>query len=117
MPEGSKLKQLEEEKGIVIRFVIEHSTTPDDILDRAIDSKDAQHSAFLRLQHVEGYHELSAKTKIYFSTTVSKWYADFYVKIDDDVHVNLGMLATTLTRYTSKPRISISCMKSGHVLA
>ena len=41
-------------------------------------------------EHIEGYHELSAKTKAFFSTAVSIWDADFYVKIDDDVHVNLG---------------------------
>lgn len=40
--------------------------------------------------HVEGYLELSAKTKIYFATAVSMWDADFYVKVDDDVHVNIG---------------------------
>ena len=34
--------------------------------------------------------ELSAKTKTYFMTAVSLWDADFYVKVDDDVHVNLG---------------------------
>jgi hypothetical protein len=34
---------------------------------------------------------LSAKTKIFFSTAVAKWDAEFYVKVDDDVHVNLGM--------------------------
>lgn len=42
--------------------------------------------------HVEGYLELSAKTKIYFATAVALWDADFYVKVDDDVHVNIGML-------------------------
>lgn len=42
--------------------------------------------------HVEGYLELSAKTKTYFVTAVSLWDADFYVKVDDDVHVNIGML-------------------------
>jgi hypothetical protein len=47
--------------------------------------------------HVEGYHELSAKTKIFFSTAVSIWDADFYVKVDDDVHVNLG--AYSFLRY------------------
>lgn len=41
--------------------------------------------------HVEGYLELSAKTKIYFATAVALWDADFYVKVDDDVHVNIGM--------------------------
>lgn len=40
--------------------------------------------------HVEGYHELSLKTQIYFSTAAAKWDADFYIKVDDDVHVNLG---------------------------
>jgi hypothetical protein len=117
MPQGEKLKQLEQEKGIVIRFVIGHSATPGGILDRAIEAEDAQHSDFLRLDHVEGYHELSMKTKIYFATAVSRWDADFYVKVDDDVHVNLGMLATTLARHRSKPRVYIGCMKSGPVLA
>jgi len=41
-------------------------------------------------EHVEGYMELSAKTKAYFATVVGVWDADFYVKVDDDVHVNLG---------------------------
>lgn len=95
------------------------SATSNSILDRAIDSEDAQHKDFLRLvrklpwscmcikiiesilgfwshcciilqEHVEGYHELSAKTKTFFTTAVAKWDADFYVKVDDDVHVNLG---------------------------
>ena len=46
--------------------------------------------SFIIQDHVEGYHELSAKTKIFFSTAVGIWDADFYVKVDDDVHVNLG---------------------------
>lgn len=117
MPQGEKLQQLEREKGIVIRFMIGHSATSNSILDKAIDSEDAQHNDFLRLEHVEGYHELSAKTKIFFSTAVAIWDADFYVKVDDDVHVNLGMLATTLARHRSKPRTYIGCMKSGPVLS
>lgn len=42
-------------------------------------------------EHVEGYLELSAKTKIYFATAVALWDAEFYVKVDDDVHVNIGI--------------------------
>ncbi|KAL1214296.1 Beta-1,3-galactosyltransferase 7 [Cardamine amara subsp. amara] len=117
MPRGEKLEKLEQEKGIVIKFMIGHSATSNSILDRAIDSEDAQHKDFLRLEHVEGYHELSAKTKIFFSTAVAKWDAEFYIKVDDDVHVNLGMLASTLARHRSKPRVYIGCMKSGPVLA
>ncbi|XP_010911041.1 beta-1,3-galactosyltransferase 7-like isoform X2 [Elaeis guineensis] len=117
MPQGEKLQKLEREKGLVIRFMIGHSATSDSILDQAIDAEEAQHNDFLRLDHVEGYHKLSAKTKIYFATAVAKWDADFYVKVDDDVHVNLGMLAGTLARYRSKPRTYIGCMKSGPVLS
>ncbi|GAB2224292.1 hypothetical protein Droror1_Dr00005045 [Drosera rotundifolia] len=117
MPRGDKLKKLETEKGIVVRFVIGHSATPGGVLDRAIDAEDAEHKDFLRLNHVEGYHELSTKTRLYFSTVMSIWDADFYVKVDDDVHLNLGMLASTLARYRTKPRIYIGCMKSGPVLS
>ncbi|CAL0305536.1 unnamed protein product [Lupinus luteus] len=117
MPQGEQLLQLEREKGIIIRFMIGHSATSNSILDRAIDSEQAQHKDFLRLEHVEGYHELSAKTKIFFSTAVAMWDADFYIKVDDDVHVNLGVLATTLARHRSKPRVYIGCMKSGPVLS
>ncbi|KAK7275712.1 hypothetical protein RIF29_16834 [Crotalaria pallida] len=117
MPQGEQLLRLEREKGIVIRFTIGHSATSNSILDRAIDAEEAQYKDFLRLEHVEGYHELSAKTKIFFSTAVTKWDADFYVKVDDDVHVNLGVLAATLARHRSKPRVYIGCMKSGPVLS
>ncbi|KAH0455305.1 hypothetical protein IEQ34_015337 [Dendrobium chrysotoxum] len=117
MPQGEKLRRLERENGIVIRFMIGHSAISDSILDRAINSEEEQHNDFLRLDHVEGYHELSAKTKIFFSTAVAQWDAEFYVKVDDDIHVNLGMLAATLARHRSKPRVYVGCMKSGPVLS
>ncbi|CAJ1956311.1 unnamed protein product [Sphenostylis stenocarpa] len=117
MPQGEKRKKLEEEKGIIIRFVIGHSATSGGILDRAIEAEDKKHGDFLRLDHVEGYLELSAKTKIYFATAVNLWDADFYIKVDDDVHVNIATLGQTLVRHRSKPRVYIGCMKSGPVLS
>ncbi|XP_039134054.1 beta-1,6-galactosyltransferase GALT31A [Dioscorea cayenensis subsp. rotundata] len=117
MPRGEKLRKLEEDKGIVMRFVIGHSATAGGVLDRAIDAEEEQHQDFLRLDHVEGYHELSSKTQIYFSTAVANWDAEFYVKVDDDVHVNLGTIGSILSRYRSKPRVYIGCMKSGPVLS
>ncbi|CAN6457525.1 unnamed protein product [Victoria cruziana] len=117
MPQGEKRKKLEEEKGIIMRFVIGHSATPGGILDKAIEAEDSKHGDFLRLDHVEGYLELSAKTKTYFATAVAMWDADFYIKVDDDVHVNVATLGTTLARHRSKPRVYIGCMKSGPVLA
>ncbi|KAF8025129.1 hypothetical protein BT93_F2086 [Corymbia citriodora subsp. variegata] len=117
LPRGEKLKKLEKDKGVVVRFVIGHAATPGGVLDRAIDAEDARHRDFLRLDHVEGYHRLSTKTRLYFSTAASIWDADFYVKVDDDVHLNLGMLVSTLAMHRSKPRIYIGCMKSGPVLS
>ncbi|KAH9744757.1 putative beta-1,3-galactosyltransferase 2 [Citrus sinensis] len=137
MLQGEKRKRLEEEKGIIMRFVIGHSATSGGILDRAIEAEDRKHGDFMRLvipvyhvflllltlyllhicsDHVEGYLELSAKTKIYFATAVSLWDADFFVKVDDDVHVNIATLGQTLVRHRSKPRVYIGCMKSGPVL-
>ncbi|XP_023533146.1 probable beta-1,3-galactosyltransferase 2 [Cucurbita pepo subsp. pepo] len=117
MPQGEKRRKLEEEKGIIVRFVIGHSVTSGGILDRAVEAEDKKHGDLLRLDHVEGYLELSAKTKIYFATAVALWDADFYVKVDDDVHVNIGTLGETLVRHRKKPRVYIGCMKSGPVLS
>ncbi|CAN1779347.1 Beta-1,6-galactosyltransferase GALT31A [Linum perenne] len=117
MPKGKDLKRLETEKGIIMRFVIRHSASPGGVLDRAIVAEENQYKDFLRLNHIEGYHELSSKTQIYFSTAVAKWDADFYIKVDDDVHINIGMIGSTLARHRSKPRVYIGCMKSGPVLA
>ncbi|CAM0955407.1 unnamed protein product [Alopecurus aequalis] len=117
VPRGEKLRRLEKEKGIVVRFVIGHSATPGGALDRAIDVEEAETRDFMRLDHVEGYHELSSKTRIYFATAVATWDAAFYVKVDDDVHVNLGMLTNRLARYRTTPRVYVGCMKSGPVLS
>ncbi|XP_022159036.1 probable beta-1,3-galactosyltransferase 8 [Momordica charantia] len=116
MPRGESLKKLEKEKGIVIRFVIGKSGSGGGKMDRAIDAEEAENGDFLRLRHVEGYHQLSTKTRLYFSTAAALWEAEFYVKVDDDVHVNLGTLVTTLGRHRSKSRTYIGCMKSGPVL-
>ncbi|KAL2643152.1 hypothetical protein R1flu_010739 [Riccia fluitans] len=117
MPGGEKLKRLEEEKGIVMRFVIGHGAIRGGILDRALEAENNIHHDFLRIEHTEGYLELSAKTKIYFATAFSLWDAEFYIKVDDDIHTNVGMLAQTLATHRHKPAIYIGCMKSGPVLS
>ncbi|OEL13858.1 Mitotic spindle checkpoint protein MAD1 [Dichanthelium oligosanthes] len=118
VPRGDKLRKLEMEKGIVIRFVIGHSGgAPGGALDRALDAEEAETRDFLRLDHAEGYHELSSKTRIYFTAAVATWDADFYVKVDDDVHLNLGMLTSRLAKHRTRPRVYVGCMKSGPVLS
>ncbi|CAH1413124.1 unnamed protein product [Lactuca virosa] len=41
---------------------------------------------------------------------VTMWDAEFYIKVDNDVHVNIGH---TLVRHRKKKRVYIGCMKSG----
>ena len=39
---------------------------------------------------MESDDSLSLKSKSYFSTAVKQWDSDFYVKVDDDIFVNIG---------------------------
>ncbi|KAL0320806.1 UNVERIFIED_CONTAM: putative beta-1,3-galactosyltransferase 2 [Sesamum radiatum] len=135
MLQGDKRKKLEEEKGIIIRFVIGHSATSGGILDRAIEAEDKKHGDFLRLvsllillvsvsssfiektAHIRPTISYMKLTHMTNGKSVTLWDADFYVKVDDDVHVNIATLGGTLARHRSKPRVYIGCMKSGPVLA
>ncbi|TVU00733.1 hypothetical protein EJB05_10094 [Eragrostis curvula] len=118
MPQGDRLRSLEKEKGIVIRFVIGRSDNPNpnNEVDRAIDAEDKEYNDILRLNHVEGSEGLSTKIQMFLSTALTMWDADFYVKADDDVHVNIGITRSILARHRSKPRVYIGCMKSGPVV-
>ncbi|KAM7525089.1 hypothetical protein LguiA_014991 [Lonicera macranthoides] len=51
------------------------------ILVRAVEAEDKKNGNFMRLEHVEGYLELSSKTKIDFAGAVALWDVDFYVKV------------------------------------
>jgi beta-1,6-galactosyltransferase len=87
------------------------------------------------------------KVQMFLSTALTMWDADFYVKADDNVHVNIGMqrwdpfafdqpsivlvhhtviwgalfntgiTRSILARHRMKPRVYIGCMKSGPVVA
>lgn len=40
--------------------------------------------------HEEAQEELPKKAKIFFSTAVQNWDAEFYVKVDDNINLDLG---------------------------
>lgn len=40
--------------------------------------------------HVEATEELPKKAKLFFAHAVDKWDAEFCVKVNDDVYVNIG---------------------------
>ncbi|KAK6130001.1 hypothetical protein DH2020_036283 [Rehmannia glutinosa] len=119
LPEnGGALKKLEEEKGIVIRFVIGRSTNQGDSSDREIDSENMQANDFTILEnHMETPAERANKTKLFLIHAVEHWDAEFYAKINDDVYVNIDALGSVLASHLDKPRVYIGCMKSGEVFS
>ncbi|KMT18977.1 hypothetical protein BVRB_2g030750 [Beta vulgaris subsp. vulgaris] len=117
MPRGDNIKKLEE-KGIVIRFVIGRSPNRGDSLDRNIDEENRQTKDFLILEgHEEAQEELPKKAKFFFSTAVQNWDAEFYVKVDDNVDLDLDGLIGLLESRRGQQNAYIGCMKSGEVIA
>ncbi|OVA01898.1 Glycosyl transferase [Macleaya cordata] len=117
MPTGAALKKLEDDKGIIIRFVIGRSANRGDSLDRGIDSENRQHNDFIILDNNEAPEELPKKTKLFFAHAADTWDAEFYAKVNDAVYVNIDALGAMLATHLDKPRVYIGCMKSGEVFS
>ncbi|CAA6670473.1 unnamed protein product [Spirodela intermedia] len=116
MPRGDALRKLEE-KGVIIRFVIGRSPNRGDSLDRAIDEENRQTNDFLILgSHEEAADELSKKAKFFFSSAVETWDAEFYVKVDDNISIDVDGLIEILQSHRDKNSTYLGCMKSGSVI-
>ncbi|XP_017624214.1 hydroxyproline O-galactosyltransferase HPGT3 isoform X1 [Gossypium arboreum] len=117
MPRGGALKKLEE-RGVVIRFVIGRSANRGDSLDRHIDEENSKTKDFFILEgHEEAQEELPKKIKFFFSTAVQNWDAEFYIKVDDNIDVDLEGLIGLLEHRRRQDSAYIGCMKSGEVLS
>ncbi|GAB2275433.1 Hydroxyproline O-galactosyltransferase hpgt3 [Dionaea muscipula] len=117
MPRGDNLKKLEDE-GVIIRFVIGRSPNRGDSLDRGIDRENQRTQDFLILEgHEEAQEELPRKAKFFFSTAVQNWDAEFYVKVDDGVKLDLDVLIELLRKRRDQQDAYIGCMKSGEVIS
>ncbi|GMQ05644.1 hypothetical protein CsSME_00050593 [Camellia sinensis var. sinensis] len=118
MPTGAALKKLQDEKGIIVRFVIGRSANRGDSMDREIDNENGQTNDFIILNdHIEAPEEQPKKTKLFFIHVVEHWDAEFYAKVNDDVYVNIDALGVTLASHLDEPRLYIGCMKSGEVFS
>lgn len=117
MPQGDALKKLEE-RGVVIRFVVGRSPNRGDSLDRKIDEEDRARKDFLILEnHEEAQEELPKKVKFFFSAAVQNWDAEFYIKVDDNIDLDLEGLIGLLESRRGQDASYIGCMKSGEVVA
>ncbi|KAJ3695509.1 hypothetical protein LUZ60_000886 [Juncus effusus] len=116
MPRGEALKKLEE-RGVIIRFVIGRSANRGDSLDRIIDEENRKTKDFLILEsHEEAAEELPKKAKYFFSAAVQTWDAEFYVKIDDNINLDLSALIDVLESKRNSQGLYMGCMKSGSVI-
>ncbi|KAK9102075.1 hypothetical protein Sjap_019329 [Stephania japonica] len=116
MPKGDALKKLEE-RGVVIRFVIGRSANRGDSLDRSIDEENRVTKDFLILDgHEEAAEELPKKAKFFFSAALANWDAEFYVKVDDDINIDLHGLTEILESRSAGNDTYMGCMKSGDVI-
>ncbi|KAL6208371.1 hypothetical protein ACLB2K_019321 [Fragaria x ananassa] len=117
MPKVDALRKLEE-RGVVIRFVIGRSPNKGDSLDRNIDQESRATQDFLILEgHEEAQEEMPKKAKFFFSTAVQNWDAEFYVKVDDNIDLDLEGLIGLLEKRRGQASAYIGCMKSGDVIA
>jgi len=118
LPTGSMLKKLEEEKGIVVRFIVGRSANRGDTFDREIDDENRSTKDFLILDdHIESDEELPKKTKSFFANAAETFDAAFYAKVNDDIYINVDTLSAMLETHWDKPRVYIGCMKSGEVFS
>ncbi|KAJ0940730.1 putative galactosylxylosylprotein 3-beta-galactosyltransferase [Helianthus annuus] len=107
-----------EERGIVIRFVIGRSPNRGDSLDRSIDEENDMKNDFLILDdHEEADEESSKKAKFFFSSAVQNWDAEFYVKVDKDIQLDLEELIEFLDSLRGQDSLYVGCMKSGEVVS
>ncbi|XP_038698698.1 hydroxyproline O-galactosyltransferase HPGT3-like isoform X1 [Tripterygium wilfordii] len=117
MPRGDALKKLEE-RGVIIRFVIGRSPNRGDSLDRNINEENHFTKDFLIMEgHEEAQEEFPKKAKFFFSTAVQIWDAEFYVKVDDNIDLDLEGLIELLDRRRGQDGSYIGCMKSGVVVS
>ncbi|KAM1464995.1 hypothetical protein ACFXTO_044570 [Malus domestica] len=101
-------------------------------LDRNIDKESHSTKDFLILEgHEEAQEEMPKKAKFFFSTAVQKWDAEFYVKVDDSINLDLATtsIQDSNPTYSSEGLIGllehrcaqegayIGCMKSGDVIS
>jgi len=118
LPTGPALKKLEDEKRIIIRFVIGRSPNKGDMSDRQIDQESTDFNDFLILDdHVESDDDLTHKTKLYFTKAVETWEAAYYLKVDDNIGFGIDQLMTMLNSHLDKPRAYVGCMKAGEVIS
>jgi Galactosyltransferase len=91
------------------------SEQKDDPDELRIQQEIAKYNDILRLDLVDTYNDLSLKTLKMFSVLPSKFDADFYFKIDDDVAVNVYAMADYLAARRTQGNLYLVSLESLHL--
>lgn len=111
----AKRERLEKESGIIVRFVVGHSSDP--IEEAKLADEERNFGDFLRVPLVESYYGLTNKTKTFMATAFSLYDPDWVVKVDDDVYYMIERTLLAMDQWDKMGATYVGCMKHGHVWA
>lgn len=109
----SMLQKLEDDHGIVARFVIGHSIDTQQELRLQKEMRD--NGDFLQLGISESYLSLATKTLNFFSTVSKLYNARYILKVDDDVYLRLDRVPSVVAQWEGLGADYIGCMKTGAI--
>ena len=105
---------METQHGILFRIVIGEPVASDEALNKALEEEISEHDDFFRRKHTDTYDKLSDKTVMWFGDGGDdRVEADFYMKIDDDIHLRVPALEKFLVSHRLTRSMYFGCMKSG----
>ena len=107
------LDKLEASSGIVLRFVIGHTTHAK--AEAEVASEEKKHGGFLRLPIQEEYLSLTNKTFTFFTTVVQQYNPQYIFKVDDDVYLRVDRVPAAVKQWKQKDADYIGCMKTGPI--
>lgn len=115
VPSGEKLKRLEEERGVMIRFIVGKSDWLDEKVMTELRQEMEEHGDIMPVD-IRGFEDAPKKVLGYLRGVSLSVNADFFFKVEKDVVLNLDKLVEFLEPKRDKGNLYMGCMKSGEVV-
>ncbi|KAI8471825.1 MAG: galactosyltransferase-domain-containing protein [Monoraphidium minutum] len=107
------LDEWERRHGVVVRFVVGRSRSA--ASERSMAEEAALHGDVMRLPLEEGYLNLPNKTRTFFAAAAELYEADWVIKMDDDVYLNMERLTLAMRQWDRIGAGYVGCLKHGGV--
>ncbi|GMH44972.1 hypothetical protein BSKO_12929 [Bryopsis sp. KO-2023] len=115
VPTGEKLKDLEEKRGVMIRFIVGKSDWLDEKVMSDLRQEMEEHGDIMPVD-IRGFEDAPKKVLGYLRGVSLSVDADFFFKVEKDVVLNLDQLVAFLEPKRNKGNLYLGCMKSGEVV-